>query len=87
SSQITEKLLEDLFFWIRDLHYRKEDPTGKDLFYPEYGSDLDRQIQKSIPSLENSLLLIDKARLGLQRSLKPKVVFEKLFVQILESCW
>ncbi|MES2199587.1 MAG: hypothetical protein V4489_05430 [Chlamydiota bacterium] len=87
TSQIAEKLLDDFLFWIRDLHYRKTDPQGKDLFYKKHSLDLDRQLQNKIPSLETGLLLIDKARLALQRSIKPKVIFEHLFMQVANSSW
>lgn len=87
SSQIAEKLLDEVFSWMRDLHCRKIDPKGTYLFYEEYSSDLDRQLKKTIPSLETGLLLLDKARLGLQRGVKPKVVFENLFMKMVDSCW
>lgn len=87
TSQIGEKLLEDLLFWVRDLHYIKEDPNGKGLFYLNFLEDLTRQSQSAIPSLESALLFLDKARLALQRGIKPKVVFERLFAEILDSIW
>ncbi len=87
ASLLAEKLLDDVLFWIRDLHCKKEDPSGKHLFYEGCSLDLDRQLQYKIPSLETGLLLIDKARLALQRSVKPKVVFENLFMQIADLSW
>ncbi len=87
TSQIAEKLLEEVLCWIRDLHCKKVDSKGAYLFYEEYSSDLERQLKNTIPSLETGLLLLDKARLSLQRGVKSKVVFENLFMQIVDSCW
>lgn len=87
ASQIAEKLLDNVFFWLRDLHYKKVDPTGKHLFYKEQTLDLDRQLQNAIPTLETALLLVDKARLALQRGIKPKVALENLFMQMATVSW
>ncbi len=80
--QTIDPLLEDLLFWLRDLHLLKDIPSAK-LFHLDCLEDLQRQkASKKIPSLEKAFHLIEKARLGLQRSCKPKVVFENLFLQL-----
>lgn len=73
-----EKALEDLLFWVRDLHYRSIDSSAKYLFFPTEKII----IPPRLPSLETTLLLIEEAELALQRSLRPKVVMERLFSKI-----
>ena len=80
--QIMDPFLEDLLFWLRDLHLLKSAP-GCDLFHSQFKEDLQRQISfKNIPTLERAFHHVEEARLGLQRSCKPKVVLENLFFRL-----
>lgn len=80
--QIMDPFLEDLLFWLRDLHLLKSAPTC-DLFHSQFKEDLQRQLSiKKIPTLEKAFHHIEEARLGLQRSCKPKVVLENLFYRL-----
>jgi len=74
-----EKALEDLLFWVRDLHYRSVDSSPKHLFFPGETPF----IPSKLPSLEVALILIEEAQLALQRSLRPKIVLERLFSKII----
>ena len=74
-----EKALEDLLFWVRDLHYRSVDTSPKYLFFPSETPF----IPSKLPSLEAALVLIEEAQLALQRSLRPKIVLERLFSKII----
>ena len=83
--QLMDNLLGDLLFWLRDLHYLQsiEKP---ELFFSSNQEDLQRQLALGrLPSLEKGLHLVEKARLSLQRSTKPKVVLENLFFIYLQS--
>jgi|GEM_PF-492328 len=87
SGEIAETLLEDCFYWLRDLHYKKTDPDCRNLFYGTSVSELEAQLKKQLPSLESGLIFIEEARIGLQRSIKPKVVFERLFSTLRKADW
>ena len=84
-SQVVDKLFDDLLFWVRDLHFKKIDLNSQDLFHSDCLSDLDRQLQGNLPSLEKVSSLVEEARFALQRHSKAKVVLERLFYQIAES--
>lgn len=84
AAQLAERLLNDLFFWIRDLYAKKNNAP---LTYPKYETDINRQSLETIPSLETALFLIEEARTALQRSIRPKLVFEYLFSKLIESNW
>ncbi len=80
--QIMDPFLEDLLFWLRDLHLLKSAPTC-DLFHAEFKEDLERRLAlKNIPTLEKAFHHVEEARLGMQRSCKPKVVLENLFFRL-----
>lgn len=82
-TQIVDRLFEDLLFWIRDLHLLKETSSHENLFHASFIQEMERQVQtRNIPSLEKVALLIEEARLALQRSFKPKTVLEKLFFEL-----
>ncbi len=79
ASQILDGLFSDLLFWVRDLHYIKTTQNHNFVFHMNFISDLERQAQLAIPSIESIYLLVEEARLALQRYSKPKVVLERLF--------
>jgi DNA polymerase-3 subunit delta' len=80
--QVFDPLLEDLLFWLRDLHLLKAAPSSA-LFHSSFQEDLSRQsLNKKLPSLEACALSVEEARLALQRSMKAKTVLERLFYRL-----
>jgi DNA polymerase-3 subunit delta' len=69
-----ERILEDIFYWLRDLHYRRVDPNAKHLFFQKEHP----QIPEKLPSLESAFLFLEEAKVALQRSIRPKIVLERL---------
>lgn len=82
--QVVDPLLEDLLFWLRDLHLLQ---TAADvpLFHATFKEDLSLQSKRKLPSLEKCSLCVEEARLGLQRSMKPKAVLEHLLFRLYEK--
>ncbi len=80
--QIMDPLLESLLFWVRDLHLLRS-IDSPELFYSDFIEDLQRQVSLNrIPSLEKASLCVEESRLCLQRSMKPKIVLENLFLKL-----
>lgn len=83
-----DRLFEDLLFWVRDLHVLKETSCLESVFHQTFLGDLQEQVKtRPIPALEKILYLIEEARLALQRSSKPKVVLEQLFIKSISNEW
>lgn len=82
NAQVLDLLFEDLLFWVRDLHYQKVEPSTGSLFHASFSLDLLQLQEKGIPSLEKVFLLVEEARLALQRNTKVKVVLERLLSRI-----
>lgn len=80
--QVFDPLLEDLLFWLRDLHLLQT-VAAAPLFHASFQEDLSRQsAHKKLPSLEKCSLCVEEARLGLQRSMKPRSVLERLLFRV-----
>jgi DNA polymerase III subunit delta' len=80
---LMDNLLSDLLFWLRDLHCLQT-IDNPELYFSSNKEDLQKQLSfnKKLPSLEKAFNHVEKARLALQRSTKPKVVLEDLFFQL-----
>ena len=79
---LMDNLLGDLLFWLRDLHLLQSTAIAP-LFFASFREDLQKQLALGrLPTLEKASLFIEQARLGLQRSSKPRVVLENLFFQL-----
>lgn len=77
-----DSLFEDLLFWLRDLHVVHAQLSSP-LYHFACIEDLRKQTSlRQPPSLEKVSLLVEEARVALQRSMKPRVVLEHLFSQI-----
>ncbi len=80
--QVLDPLLEDFLFWLRDLHL-VQTASNVPFFHASFQEDLVRQSTgKRLPSLETASLCVEEARLALQRSMKPRVVLERLFFRL-----
>jgi hypothetical protein len=79
--QVFDPLLEDLLFWLRDLHLLQT-ASSLPLFHASFQEDLSRQSTQKLPTLEKCSLYVEEARLGLQRSMKPRVVLERLLYRL-----
>lgn len=79
-------LLEDLLYWIRDLHLLQIPDARQSLFHEAHRQDLLMQLARGFcPSIDKIHPLIDEVRLGIQRSIKPRVVLFYLFSRIKEN--
>jgi DNA polymerase-3 subunit delta' len=81
-SQDIDGLFEEIVAWYRDLHLLAQGMEPSLLHHLEAEAMLRDRARAQLPSLEHVFESIERCRLGLQRSMKLRVVLEELFFQL-----
>lgn len=79
-----EEVLEQLFFWYRDLHLLNAKVDPKFLYYQDQQEALNMHLARSpeIPSLERILDVIEKCRYAVQHNVKRSVALKHALVVV-----
>lgn len=72
-NQKIEQILETILMWYRDQHAMKAGVPRDRLFFPN-----EKQVERSLLSMEKIIQKVDEARLGIERNIKFSVCLESL---------
>ena len=81
SIKAVDALLEEIFYWYRDLHLLACGGNSSLMFHQGLENELKEALKRPLISLEKVFELLSECRLGLQRNMKLRVCLENFFLK------